>query len=56
VHADAYFDLYVQNMDSIYNEKSTQAPADMQVKYDTEQKKFELAQEKIKKKTPLYGC
>ena len=50
LEADAYFDLYVQNMDSIYNDKSTQALADMQVKYDTEQKELELAQEKIKTK------
>jgi len=48
--ADTYFDLYVQNMDSIYNDKSTLALADMQVKYDTEQKELELAQEKIKTK------
>lgn len=48
--ADAYFGLYVQNMDSIYNDKSTQALADMQVKYDTEQKELELAEEKIKTK------
>ena len=48
--ADAYFSLYIQNMDSIYNDKSTQALADMQVKYDTEQKELELAQEKIKTK------
>lgn len=48
--ADAYFSLYVKNMDSIYNDKSTQALADMLVKYDTEQKELELAEEKIKTK------
>src|SRR5690606_32537512 len=48
--ADKYFNLYVQNMDSIYNDKSTKALADMQVKYETEQKELELAQQKIKTK------
>lgn len=45
-----YFDLYVKHMDSIYNDESTKALADMQVKYDTEQKELELAEEKIKTK------
>ena len=48
--ADSYFSLYVQNMDSIYNDKSTEALAEMQVKYETEQKELELAEEKIKTK------
>ncbi len=48
--ADQYFQLYVENMDSIYNDESTKALADMQVKYDTEQKELALAQEKIKTK------
>lgn len=48
--ADAYFTLYIENMDSIYNDNSTQALAEMQVKYDTEQKELELAQQKIKTK------
>lgn len=48
--ADAYFNLYVQNMDSIYNDKSADALAEMQVKFDVEENKLALAEEKIKTK------
>ena len=48
--ADKYFELYITNMDSIYNDKSNEALAEMQVKYETEQKELELAEEKIKTK------
>ncbi|MDX1651607.1 MAG: tetratricopeptide repeat protein [Brumimicrobium sp.] len=48
--ADEYFDFYIENMDSIYNDESTEALAEMQVKYDTEANKLALAEEKIKTK------
>lgn len=48
--ADQYFNLYVQHMDSIHNDESTKALADMQVKYETEEKELQLAEQKIKTK------
>ena len=48
--ADEYFDFYIENMDSIYNDESTEALAEMQVKFDTEAHKLALAEEKIKTK------
>lgn len=48
--ADLYFDRYVAHMDSIYNEESTKAISEMQVKYETEQKDKLLAQAALKEK------
>lgn len=48
--ADAYFNFYIENMDSIYNDESAEALAEMQVKFDTETHKLALAEEKIKTK------
>lgn len=48
--ADEYFNFYIENMDSIYNDESTEALAKMQVKFDTEAHKLALAEEKIKTK------
>ncbi|MFK8039290.1 MAG: tetratricopeptide repeat protein [Crocinitomicaceae bacterium] len=48
--ADAYFDLYEAYKDSTYNAETSLAIADMQVKYDTEQKVKDLENEKLKSK------
>jgi signal transduction histidine kinase len=48
--ADEYFKLYELYSDSIYNSETNQAIADMQVKYETEQKTQALKQEKLKRK------
>lgn len=48
--ADNYFDLYVAHMDSMYNEESTRAISEMQVKYETEQKDKQLAEAAIREK------
>ena len=48
--ADEYFNFYIENMDSIYNDESTKALAEMQVKFDTEAHQLALAKEKIKSK------
>lgn len=46
--ADAYFDLYELQMDSLYGSETNTAIAEMQVKYDTEQKTKDLENEKLK--------
>lgn len=48
--ADSFFDLYVSLTDSIYNEETNNSIADMQVKYETDQKELALEQEKLNKK------
>jgi signal transduction histidine kinase len=48
--ADAFFQLYETLNDSIYSAATNASIAEMQVKYDTEQKTLELAQEKLSRK------
>ncbi len=48
--ADHYFDLYVSHMDSIYNSKSSDALAEMHVKFETDQKELELVEAKLDNK------
>lgn len=48
--ADMYFDLYVSQMDSIYNATSSAALAEMHVKFETEERELELAESKLKNK------
>lgn len=45
--SDSYFDQYIDHMSSIYNENSNKQIAEMQVKYDTEKKEKELAEERL---------
>ena len=45
--SDNYFDLYVENMDSIYNEESNKLISEMQVKYETAQKEKQLAEQEV---------
>jgi len=53
--ADYYFDLYVEQMDSLYNKETNSLISDMQVKYNTAQKIKELETEKLKRKTTQLG-
>lgn len=48
--ADEYFELYVAQMDSIYNQQSNKAISEMKVKFDTEKKELALQEEIIKNK------
>ncbi|PIQ14785.1 MAG: hypothetical protein COW67_11975 [Flavobacteriales bacterium CG18_big_fil_WC_8_21_14_2_50_32_9] len=45
--SDNYFDLYVENMDSIYNEESNKLISEMQVKYETAEKEKQLAEQEV---------
>lgn len=48
--ADQYFELYVAQMDSIYNEQSSEAISEMKIQYETEKKELALQEEVIKNK------
>ncbi len=53
--ADTYFDLYVGQMDSIYNSETNALVSEMNVKYETEQKQKDLKTEKQKYSVVAYN-
>lgn len=45
--SEAYFDLYVSYVDSIYNENSNTLLSEMQVKYETAEKEKQIAKQEV---------